>query len=127
MFSEEAFRTDILFYPEATINGRNFYGLFRAPDIFEMICESLEDPPTECHTFEKSDRTTTFGEDESKGLWKTIGLILVLMTISFFIALCVYTALTRREANQQMSVEVNKMVEHYVALSEEKSKTHVNI
>lgn len=37
-FVDEAYRSDILFYPEASINGRNFYGLFRAPDIFEMIC-----------------------------------------------------------------------------------------
>ena len=41
MFSEEAYKHDILFYPEVSINGRNFYGLFRAPDIFEMICQSL--------------------------------------------------------------------------------------
>lgn len=34
MFADEAYRGDILFYPEATINKRNFYGLFRAPDIF---------------------------------------------------------------------------------------------
>lgn len=44
-FVEEAETSDIFFYPEATINGRNFYGLFRAPDIFEMICQSLENPP----------------------------------------------------------------------------------
>lgn len=33
-FIGEAYRSDILFYPEATINGKNFYGLFKAPDIF---------------------------------------------------------------------------------------------
>lgn len=56
MMTEEAYKHDILFYPEVSINGRNFYGLFRAPDIFEMICQSLEDPPRECHSFIKSDR-----------------------------------------------------------------------
>ena len=33
-FVSSAYSSDILFYPEASINGRNFYGLFRAPDIF---------------------------------------------------------------------------------------------
>ncbi len=33
-FIDDSYRSDILFYPEASINGRNFYGLFRAPDIF---------------------------------------------------------------------------------------------
>lgn len=33
-FVNDAYTSDILFYPEASINGRNFYGLFRAPDIF---------------------------------------------------------------------------------------------
>jgi hypothetical protein len=33
-FVDEAYRSDILFYPEASINSRNFYGGFRAPDIF---------------------------------------------------------------------------------------------
>jgi hypothetical protein len=44
-FYNEAYTADILFYPEASINGRNYYGLFRAPDIFQMVCQSLERPP----------------------------------------------------------------------------------
>lgn len=30
----QATEQDILFYPEATINKKNYYGLFKAPDIF---------------------------------------------------------------------------------------------
>lgn len=44
-FSTSAYDHDIMFYPEATINGRNYYGLFKAADIFNMICQSLISPP----------------------------------------------------------------------------------
>ena len=92
-----------------------------------MICESLNTPPKQCNTFLKNDRKTTFGKDESKGVWKTVLLILVFMAIAFLVALFAYTRLIKREVNQQMSVEVNKMVEHYVQLSEEKSRSSVQM
>lgn len=41
MFIDEAYEHDIMFYPEATINNRNYYGLFKAADIFNMLCSSL--------------------------------------------------------------------------------------
>lgn len=31
---QESRNHSIFFYPEATINGRNFYGLFKAPEVF---------------------------------------------------------------------------------------------
>lgn len=116
-FVEEAERNDILFYPEVSINGRNFYGLFRAADIFEMICGSLESPPKECHSFLKKDKKETFGDDVTSGLWSTILLIVGSMILIFLIAMCTYTQVIRRQMNQEMSMEVNKMVEHYVAMS----------
>jgi hypothetical protein len=48
------------------------------------------------------------------------------MTLGFFVALFVYTKLIKNEVNQQISVEVNKMVENYVTLSEQNSATNVN-
>ncbi len=50
---QESKDASIFFYPEATINGRNFYGLFKAPEVFETICNSLLDPPQECIKFIK--------------------------------------------------------------------------
>lgn len=43
--TNEADQNNILFYPEAIINGKNFYGLFKAPEVFEMICNSLTAQP----------------------------------------------------------------------------------
>jgi len=43
------------------------------------------------------------------------------MTIGFLLALCIYTRLIRREIDQQLSVEVNKMVENYVNMTEKSS------
>ena len=117
-FVTEKFNHDILFFPEVSINKRNFYGLFRAPDIFEMICKSLESPPRECHSFLKNDRKETFGPDDRSGLFMVIVKILALMLVTFLLALLIYTRIIKREINQQMSVEVNKMVEHYVAMTE---------
>jgi hypothetical protein len=34
LITEEADVKNILFYPEAVINGKNFYGLFKAPEVF---------------------------------------------------------------------------------------------
>lgn len=84
-----------------------------------MICESLIDPPKECITFIKNkDQISTI--DESTGLWKTVLLTLFFMTLGFIVALFVYTKIIRKEVDQQLSVEVNKMVENYVTLAEKK-------
>jgi len=48
--------------------------------------------------------------DKSDDLWLTVILIVVLMTLGFIVALVVYSKLIKREVNQQMSVEVNRMV-----------------
>ena len=74
-----------------------------------MICDSLLDPPKECITFIKNkDQISTV--DESSGLWKTVLLTLLFMTVGFLAALFIYTKVIRREVDQQLSVEVNKMV-----------------
>jgi predicted histidine transporter YuiF (NhaC family) len=91
------------------INGKNFYGLFKAPEVFEMICSSLINQPKECFSYNKnknSQQTTNKGDD----LWLTVLLIILLMLVGFLTALFVYTKLIKREVNQQMSIEVNKMV-----------------
>mgnify|MGYP003689930497 CR=1 FL=1 len=36
----------ILLFPEAIVNNITYYGIFKAPEIFEMICQSLSDPPS---------------------------------------------------------------------------------
>jgi hypothetical protein len=48
---QESRELGIYFYPEVTINDRNFYGLFKAPEVFEAICDSLIDPPSRCLSF----------------------------------------------------------------------------
>lgn len=45
------------------------------------------------------------------------------MTLGFLAALFVYTRIIRREVNQQLSVEVNKMVESYVNMANKKKST----
>ena len=42
------------------------------------------------------------------------------MTIGFLTALFMYTRSIRKEVDQQLSLEVNKMVENYVDLAEKK-------
>jgi hypothetical protein len=48
--------------------------------------------------------------DKSDDLWLNVFLIVLLMTLGFIVALVAYSKLIKREMNQQMSVEVNKMV-----------------
>ena len=78
-----------------TINGRNFYGLFKSAEVFEAICDSLIEPPSRC-----------FGVyvEEGGSAWGTILLILLIMTVGFLLALFVYTKVIRREMNQQLSL-----------------------
>ena len=42
------------------------------------------------------------------------------MTLGFVLALFVYTKIIRKEVDQQLSVEVNRMVENYVTLADKK-------
>jgi hypothetical protein len=44
----------------------------------------------------KNDKKETFGEDESKGLWKTILLIIFTMLCIFLALLFAYNKLVRR-------------------------------
>jgi predicted permease len=62
-------------------------------------------------------------QEEGGSIFWTIFVILLCMTAGFFIALFVYTRIIRREVNQQLSLEVNKMVENYVNLAEKKSSS----
>ena len=87
--------------------------------MFEMICDSLINPPKECITFIKNNNQIDTN-DGSSGLWKTVLLTLLFMTLGFLVALFIYTKIIRREVDQQLSVEVNKMVENYVNLAEKK-------
>lgn len=48
------------------------------------------------------------------------------MTLGFLVALFIYTRLIKKEVNQQMSMEVNKMVENYVSLTEQKPNSEQN-
>lgn len=112
----DASEAGIYFYPEATINSKNFYGLFKAPEVFEMICQSLLKQPKECYTFVKNTDTIDVN-DESSNIWPTVMMIIALMTAGFLITLMIYTKLIKKEVNQQLSVEVNKMVENYVTLA----------
>ena len=110
----------IFFYPEVTINGRNFYGLFKAPEVFEAICDSLIEPPSECVSFIKENHEDYY-IDRTGSLWGTVFVILLVMTAIFLLALFIYTKIMKREMNQQLSVEVNKMVEKHVSLTNKKS------
>lgn len=46
--------------------------------------------------------------------------ILLIMTGAFAIALVVYTKVIRNDMNMQLSLEVNKVVENYVSLTDHK-------
>ena len=121
---EDAFNArdmGIYFFPEATVNMRNFYGLFKAPEVFEMICDSLLEPPKECLTFVKSDPVINI--QDKTNVWFTIFVVLSAMTIGFLIGLYIYTKIVRKEVDQQLSVEVNKMVENYVNLTQKSSSS----
>jgi hypothetical protein len=48
------------------------------------------------------------------------------MTAGFLAALCIYTRFIRKEVDQQLSLEVNKMVENYVNLVEKKKGSSGN-
>ena len=48
------------------------------------------------------------------------------MTLCFLGALFIYTRIIRKEVNQQLSVEVNKMVENYVNLATKKNTSTPN-
>jgi hypothetical protein len=90
----QARELNVLFYPEATINSKNFYGLFKAPDVFEMLCNSLISQPKECYTFIKNKEVPKI-KDESQDLWLTILFIVLLMIAGFIVALMVYTRLIK--------------------------------
>lgn len=74
-----------------------------------MICNSLLAQPKECYSFIKNKDSSKI-IDNTGDLWFTVLFILFLMTLGFLVALLVYTRLIKKEVNQQMSMEVNKMV-----------------
>ena len=73
-----------------------------------MICDSLLKPPKQCLTFSKSDPVVSV--EDSTSVWLTVLITLGAMTVGFVVALLVYTKIIRKEVDQQLSLEVNKMV-----------------
>lgn len=63
-------------------------------------------------------------QDEDSSIWKPIIIIVSLMAVGFVVALLVYTRVVRKEVNQQLSVEVNKMVESYINTSNKKDNNY---
>lgn len=118
---------NILFYPEAVVNGKNFYGLFKAEEVFEMICSSLISQPKECIQFMRNQPFSDETLDVEENLWLTVAMIVLLMTVGFVLALVVYSRVIKKEMGQKMSVEINKVVENYVTLVETKRNSEVTI
>ncbi len=118
---------NILFYPEAVVNGKNFYGLFKAEEVFEMICSSLISQPKECVQFMRNQSFSDETLDVEENLWLTVALIVLLMTVGFVLALVVYSRVIKKEMGQKMSVEINKVVENYVTLVETRRSSEVTI
>ncbi len=123
----EAGMKNILFYPEAVINGKNFYGLFKAEEVFEMMCSSLISQPKECIQFMRNQSFSDERLDVEDNLWLTVATIVLLMSVGFVLALVVYSRVIKKEMGQKMSVEINKVVENYVTLVETSRSSEVVI
>lgn len=59
-------------------------------------------------------------------VWLIVLAIIMSMGGGFILVLIIYTKLIKREVNTQISSEVNRMVENYVAMTETKSQNQFN-
>lgn len=114
---ESASRGNILFYPDVSINNINYQGELLAPDIFEMVCNSLVNMPSACLSTPPEPSIIPIPQGS---LLPTIALIIVLMTVGFFLLVVVYRRVIRREMQQEMSTQVNQMVSQYIAFYDKK-------
>lgn len=115
---ELAARGNIIFYPDVTINNINYQGELSAPNIFEMVCNSLSEEPSAC----KKEIDVTPGPIviPEGSLVPTILLIIVLMSAGFFVLLIIYRRVIRKEMQQEMNTQVNQMVSQYISFYDNK-------
>jgi len=90
---ELAARGNIIFYPDVSINSINYQGELVASNIFEMLCNSLYEEPAACNKDPPGPGPLVIPEGS---LVPTILLILVLMTVGFFVLLIIYRRVTRK-------------------------------
>ncbi len=60
-------------------------------------------------------------------MWLTVAGIVLMMTGGFVLALAVYSRVIKKEMEQKMSVEINKLVENYVTMVETKKSSEITI
>ena len=120
---ELASRGNIFFYPDVSINSINYQGELTAPNVFEMLCNSIYEEPEGCKKVDASSPGPLVVPRGS--LVPTILLILVLMVVGFFILLVIYRRIIRKEMQQEMNTQVNQMVSQYISFYDSKDGTAV--
>lgn len=111
-------RGNVIFYPDVSINSINYQGELNAPNIFEMLCNSLYEEPAAC----KKEGAPAPGPliVPEGSLVPTILLILFLFVVGFFVLLVIYRRIIRKEMQQEMNTQVNQMVSQYISFYDSK-------
>ena len=99
-------------FPDVTVNGIKHMENLTPYSVFEMICNSLTEPPSECDPKHTSSSSKT-------GV--IIGLVISAIVL-FLLGLYCYKLAVKREITNDMSSRVSEMVAKYATKVSEQNK-----
>lgn len=100
--------SSILFYPSVIVNNMVYRGNLEPFEVYELICESLEEQPEGCSGF----------VSDSSTLWTWIVFIVVLVVaFGVFLVGC-FRRMARRQVAEKINSQVNELVSQYITMYE---------
>lgn len=90
----------IVFYPDVSINKIPYYGSLEAINVFDELCNSLENPPASCNSFvEDPDKIVPTPEQPNHYTGLIIGITISLV-LFFLFMVCIYRRFIRRKLSR---------------------------
>ena len=104
--------------PTITINGRVYYGNWKAEYVFDALCASLIKKPKECYEY------GTFEEESSLGSLTITAVIIIVLIVNIAIFLICRVFIRKRIQERLNSSDINSkidtVVSSYLAMREVK-------
>lgn len=106
--SETKENSSILFFPSVVVNSMVYRGNLEPFEVYELICESLEDTPEGCQGFEGSSSTLS--------TW-IIFIVALVVVFGVFLVVC-FRRIARRQVSEKINSQVNELVNQYITMYE---------
>lgn len=106
-------------YPTVTINQNRLKGNLQAEFVFDGVCNTLNNPPSDCKKYTEPISSV----DENFTVeWPTLVLVIALGIVIFSLIFCLYRRYMKKKISKEMQGRVDDMVSKYIEFYSERNK-----